>query len=157
MRSECQFFMSAEDKAAFLRFAQEKYGLAEDDGWLVSKACPKKTIQFEESRRSGEDLTAGRISLVTEDMDRNRLFPDEAPMLEKVYRGLRSYIRKTFNNKLVAYTGGQRSKYTYRNLWLGPQAEAWLAATPGATLRHGTGFHSNFVPEKANNADASSR
>ena len=116
--------MAKEDEVAFLRFAAEKYGLSLHDHWLKSSTCPAGGIQFLPSRRFGEDLTAGRIALATVDLGGKSLFSTEAPELEKTYRALRRYIQKNFSNKLAAYTDGQKSKYTYRDLWLGPCAQA---------------------------------
>jgi len=147
MRSECQFFMAKEDEVAFLRFAAEKYGLSLHDQWLKSSTCPAGGIQFLPSRKFGEELTAGRIALATVKPGGTSLFSTEAPELEKTYRALRRYIQKNFSNKLAAYTDGQKSKYTYRSLWLGPCAQAWLSTTPGGVLREGKGYRSNFVPE----------
>src|SRR5262249_55857031 len=121
--------------------------------WLANESLPTEGLQFLRSRRFDLELIAGRISLSTV-VDGIDLFPLEALTLERVYRGLRSYIHKNFYNKLTAYTDGQRSNYTYRDLWLGPNAEAWLAATPGAVLRQGRGFRSNFIPEASNSAAA---
>jgi hypothetical protein len=151
MRSECQFFMAKEDEVAFLRFAEEKCGLSLHDQWLKSSRCPAGGIQFLPSKKFGEELTAGRIALATADLGG---ISTEAPELEKIYRALRRYIQKNFSNKLAAYTDGQKSKYTYRDLWLGPCAQAWLSTTSGGVLRQGKGFSSNFIPEVGSNADA---
>ena len=148
MRSECQFFMSQQDEDAFLKFAYDKFGLTCHGDWLSNADLPAEAIQFDRSRQYDTVLTAGRIALATHDLEGVELYPGEGPRLEKAFRGLRGYIRKHFNNQLAAYTNGQRSQYTYRNLWLGPDAESWLAAVPGATLLAFRGATSNFIPEE---------
>lgn len=147
MRSEVQFFMSPEDEASFLEFAREKHGLSVDGQWLVSNECPECGIQFLPSRRFDNDLTAGRISLATTDLDGKDRFRNETATLEKVYRSLRRHIQKHYSNKLAAYTDGQVSKYVYRNLWLGPFARSWLDTMPEACLRQCKGHRSVFAPE----------
>lgn len=147
MRSECQFFMSRQDEESFLKLAYEKFGLACHGDWLSNADLPAQAIQFERSRQYDTVLTAGRIALATRDLDGAELYPSEGQALEKAFRGLRGYIRKHFNNRLAAYTNGQKSKHTYRNIWLGPDAQSWLAAVPGATLRAFRGASSNFIPE----------
>ena len=147
MRSEVQFFMAPEDEASFLEFAREKHGLSVQGEWLVGDACPECGIQFQPSRIFDNDLTAGRISLATTDLDGNDRFQNETAALEKAYRSLRRHLQKTYSNKLAAYTDGQASKYVYRNLWLGPFARSWLDNTPEAYLRQFRGHRSVFVPE----------
>jgi hypothetical protein len=138
--------MALEDEVEFLDFARSKFGLSADDQWLVSPTCPREGIQFLRSQRFGEELTAGRISLATHYGGVTR-FTDEAPVLEKTYLALRRYIQKNFSNKLAAFKDGERSKFTYRNLWLGPHAHTWLIAQPEGLLKQGRGSRSNFVPE----------
>src|SRR5215813_8757844 len=99
MRSQCEFFMSPEDEVAFLQFAAAKYNLGVHGNWLSNDALPPEGLQFLPSKRFDLDLIAGRISIATVD---GASRSDSASMpahLERVYRGLRSYIRKHFNNK----------------------------------------------------------
>ena len=146
MRSEFQFFMSPEDEKSFLDFARKKHGLSIIGKWLVSNDCPEGAIQFLPSEFFDNDLTAGRISFATTDIDGNDIFHNGRAMLEKVYRSLRRQIQTHYSNKLIAYTDGLPSKYLYRNFWLGPSARIWLDTTPEACLRQFKGHSSVFVP-----------
>ncbi len=151
MRSECQFFMCAEDEAEFITHATTSHPITYTcEGRIAAFDSPLGSIQFLRSYLHGSILTAGRIALATTGLSGECLFPGTAPELERIYRQLRRWLQKHYTNDLVAYSEafpiGQRKVVRYPSFWLGPHSRTWLLTHPGAVLRQ---FHTGavvFVP-----------
>ncbi len=140
MRSECQFFMSAEDEAEFIAHATTAHPLnLSSEGTISALFCSHGSIQFLRSQRYGSTLTAGRIALATTGLDGECLFPDTAPSLERIYRQLRRWLQKHYTNDLVAYSEAlpleRRKVVRYPSFWLAPHARSWLLSHADAVLR----------------------
>ena len=140
MRSECQFFMSREDEAAFVAHATTAHSLVVNgDGVVAVLECSLGSIQLLRSVRFGDTLTAGRIALATTGLDGENPVQESASELERIYRQLCRWMKKHYTNDLVAYSESlppdQRKIIRYPNFWLGPHARSWLLSHTGAALR----------------------
>lgn len=104
------------------------------------------TIQFLRSQLLGSVLTEGRLAVATDEED-----PDIARCVERRYRDLSRFIKKTYRNRTLRWfnpTAPAHPKTPGRSanpsdpdlsLWVGPFALQWLADDPGRCVKQDKG------------------
>ena len=120
MRSELHFFMVGEDEREFLGFAAtlvDKVESSSEAQWfLIVEDCP---IQFLRSKWLNGTLISGRIAIATHGFG---VAYQGAEKAERVYKRLRSWIRKTYSNEVTCrniYSPDSCARI--KNFWLGPE------------------------------------
>ena len=123
MRSQFEFLMSEDDESEFISaFVDQVDTLKKDSNveWLfVMSDCH---IQFLPSRRSGGQITLGRIAIATHGF--GNVFA-AAPKAERLFERMRSWLKKRYSNRLMAENitiPGSASPR--RTMWLGLDARA---------------------------------
>lgn len=134
MRSEFQFFMTAEDEAEFVSFAEEladRVDRESDTQWFfVIGDC---SVQFLRSRIRRRELISGRIALATSGFG---LAFDSAADGERLYKRLRAWLKKSYSNDLTCRnTRIENSKTEIKNFWVSGRVVAFLRQEPDLSLK----------------------
>lgn len=121
MRSEFQFLMSKEDEKLFLTFAESVCdGIEKESDYQWFFIVGDCRIQFLPSKKSEEEISIGRISLVTTGYGLNFVSSEAA---ENVYKRMRNWLKKTYTNNLIGRNITiEGSSTAYKYFWVGPGA-----------------------------------
>jgi hypothetical protein len=94
-------------------------------------------------------MTEGRLSIATTDLDGNIIRPRTAEKVQRHYNTLRRFIKRHYTNNLVCYDQDDPlSAMDVKDLWLGPEAAKWLAASKRRVLRQIDGVNTIFAPRE---------
>lgn len=146
MRSEFQFFMTAEDEGEFVSFAKELSDRIEkgsDTEWFFWIGdC---SVQFLRSRIRLSELISGRIALATSGFG---LAFNSAADGERLYKHLRAWLRKSYSNELTCRNiRVENSKMEIKNFWVSSRVIALLRQEPGLSLKQIPGSFVVFEPK----------
>jgi hypothetical protein len=146
MRSEFQFFMTAEDEAEFVLFAEplaERLERASDTQWFLRIGdC---AVQFLRSRLHRGELISGRIALATSGFGLCCKAADEC---ERLYKRLRSWLKKSYSNRMTCRNIRiKNSRMAIRTLWVSPRVLELLRHDPSITLKQIPEAFVVFEPE----------
>jgi hypothetical protein len=134
MRSEFQFFMTAKDEAEFVSFAEylaDRVDRESDTQWFFWIGdC---SVQFLRSRVRRRELISGRIALATSGFG---LVFDSAADGERLYKRLRAWLKKSYNNELTCRNSRiDNSKMEIKNFWVSSRVIALLREEPDLSLK----------------------
>lgn len=119
MKSELQFFMSSADEDEFVSMAKElsdSINKESDSQWhFMVGDCP---IQFLRSEQYGNELSAGRISIMTTGF---YVHYRSSKSAESIYKKMRKWIKTRYSNDLVCRNINIKgSEMKVRYFWVGP-------------------------------------
>ena len=138
MRSEFQFFMTADDEDEFVSFAEKMSDSVDRDSdiqWFFLVGDCR--IQLLRSRIQGGDLISGRISIATTGFG---LSYDSGADGERVYKRLRSWLKKTYSNNMTCRNVNiENSIMEIRNFWMSPRVFQLLRDDPTVILKQSVG------------------
>ncbi len=118
--------MSVEDQNEFLHFCREHIDSIDESPdvywFLMVGDCP---IQLLHSKCKDDVLISGRIAIATHGF---QIQCNDAERAEKVFKKLRNWIKKRYNNHLNCRSiYGEGKTSPVKNFWVGTDAIRWKA------------------------------
>ena len=141
MKSEIQFFMTEYDESELENYFFKYFDKIEHDQIFDKLWLGGDFIQLLHSRRYGDVLTAGRISIITE--------PEKNPPIEKIYNSMRRWLKKRYQNNMSSENEKiPNSKMKIKDFWYSQNILKWLTGNEKRNLKQFRDGVVVFIPEE---------
>ena len=131
MKAALQLLMLPSDVQVFLDFAKDHVDSIDAEQRLLVGDCE---LIFKASEQHENTLFVGSLSINSGGLDDGCKDSNRA---NNVYRELRKWIKKNYDNRLSTWEEGKKDKMgRTRNQWLAPDAKAWKQKNADAEIRH---------------------